>query len=71
VGDTDDELREALARVTEAGTTVVGATDHTVTHSLYILDPDGNEIELYVDVADVDWRQDPTLVFSPIRPLAL
>ena len=33
-----------------AGATVVGASDHTVTHSLYILDPDGNEIELYVDV---------------------
>ncbi len=39
-----------------AGATVVGASDHTVTHSLYILDPDGNEIELYVDVPGVDWR---------------
>ena len=50
---------------------MVGASDHTVTHSLYILDPDGNEIELYVDVPGVDWRSDPTLFAAPIRPLKL
>ena len=71
VGDSDDELRDALRGVQDAGATVVGTSDHTVTHSLYVLDPDGNEIELYVDVPGVDWRADPTLVFSPIRPLAL
>jgi catechol 2,3-dioxygenase len=71
VGDTDDELRDALRSVREAGATVVGTSDHTVTHSLYVLDPDGNEIELYVDVPGVDWTTDPALLFSPIRPLAL
>ena len=71
VGDTDDELRDALRSVQDAGATVVGASDHTVTHSLYVLDPDGNEIELYVDVPGVDWTTDPALVFSPIRPLQL
>ena len=71
VGDTDDELRDALRNVQEAGATVVGTSDHTVTHSLYVLDPDGNEIELYVDVPGVDWTTDPALLFSPIRPLAL
>src|SRR5947209_6695645 len=71
VGDTDDELREALAKVREAGATVVGTSDHTVTHSVYILDPDGNEIELYIDVAGVDWKSDPALIAAPIRPLAL
>jgi catechol 2,3-dioxygenase len=71
VGESDDELREMLARVRQAGATVVGASDHTVTHSLYILDPDGNEVELYVDVPGVDWRSDPALIGSAIRPLAL
>ncbi len=71
VGDTDDELRAALAQVQAAGATVVGSSDHGVTHSLYITDPDGNEVELYVDVAGVDWRSDPSLVLSPIRPLRL
>jgi catechol-2,3-dioxygenase len=71
VGDTDDELRAALKAVQDAGATVVGASDHTVTHSLYILDPDGNEIELYVDVPGVDWQSHPELVGAPIRPLKL
>ena len=70
VGDTDDELREALARVQQAGVTVVGASDHTVSHSVYLLDPDGNEVELYVDVPGVDWS-DPSLVLAPVKPLRL
>jgi catechol 2,3-dioxygenase len=71
VGDTDDELRAALAELQAAGVQVVGATDHTVTHSLYVLDPDGNELELYVDVEDADWRNDPTLIAAEMRPLRL
>lgn len=70
VGDSDDELREALARIQAAGVEVVGASDHTVTHSLYLLDPDGNEIELYIDVPGSDWR-DPEAVLAPIKPLRL
>jgi catechol-2,3-dioxygenase len=71
VGDTDDELRDALERLHQAGVTVVGATDHTVTHSLYLLDPDGNEIELYIDVAGVDWASDPALIGASPRALRL
>jgi catechol-2,3-dioxygenase len=71
VGDSDDELREAVQRLEETGTPLLGASDHTVTHSLYIADPDGNEIELYVDVPGVDWRNDPTLFAAPIKALRL
>jgi catechol 2,3-dioxygenase len=71
VGDSDDDLREALATLHEHGVPVLGASDHTVTHSLYIADPDGNEIELYIDVPGVDWRSNPELIASPIRPLSL
>jgi catechol-2,3-dioxygenase len=71
VGDSDDELREALDRLREGGTPVLGASDHTVTHSLYIADPDGNEIELYIDVQPERWRQDPQALFAPPRPLDL
>ena len=56
----------------EHGVQIQGASDHTVTHSLYIADPDGHEIELYVDViATEEWLADPSLVFAPIRPLHL
>jgi len=71
VGDSDDELREALRSLEAAGAHIVGSSDHTVTHSIYTTDPDGNEIELYIDVPGVDWRNDPSLVMAPIRPLHL
>jgi catechol 2,3-dioxygenase len=69
VGDSDDELREAIGRCREAGVHVVGMSDHTVTHSLYITDPDGNEIELYIDVPGVSW--DLEHVMAPVKALAL
>lgn len=71
VGDSDDELRAALDTLQEAGTPILGMGDHTVTHSIYIADPDGNEIELYIDVPGVDWSGDPTLVAAPTKPLRL
>jgi catechol-2,3-dioxygenase len=71
VGETDDELREALARLLENDVKIVGSADHTVTHSLYILDPDGNEIELYIDVQPAVWKDNPEAVLAPIRPLHL
>jgi catechol 2,3-dioxygenase len=73
VGDTDDELRAMLARVRERPDLVrlVGATNHHVTHSLYVTDPDGNEIELYIDVPGADWRGDPSLLLKPGEPLSL
>jgi catechol 2,3-dioxygenase len=70
VGTTDEELREARDRVLASGTRLLGASDHGITHSLYIADPDGNEIELYIDVPGVRW-DDPAVLASPIRPLHL
>jgi len=70
VGDTDDDLRAAVATLQDHGVTVVGAGDHGFTHSLYLLDPDGNEIELYVDVPGVDW-DDPSVMTAPTKPLHL
>jgi catechol 2,3-dioxygenase len=71
VGTTDDELREARQRLVDAGANIVGAADHGVTHSLYITDPDGNEIELYIDVQPEAWRDDPQAILAPTRALAL
>ncbi|MGH9044600.1 MAG: VOC family protein [Acidimicrobiales bacterium] len=71
VGDTDEDLKAAYERVVAAGATVLGASDHTVTHSLYIADPDGNEVELYIDVPGIDWERDASLMASPIKPLLI
>ncbi|HYH28430.1 MAG TPA: VOC family protein [Actinomycetota bacterium] len=71
VGESDDELREAARALEAAGVPVRGATDHIVTHSLYIEDPDGNEIELYIDVQPERWREDPQAIVAAPRPLRL
>lgn len=71
VGDSDEELREVLSTLRANGIELAGATDHTVTHSLYIEDPDGNEIELYIDVPGVDWKSNPELLLTPARPLSI
>ena len=71
VGESDDELRAMLEKLRKNGVTVAGATDHGVTHSLYIADPDGNEIELYIDVQPAVWKEDPAAILAPPRPLRL
>lgn len=69
VGDNLDDLRKVKEEIDAAGVPVVMAADHTVTQSLYVLDPDANTIELYVDSSDA-WRTDPQLV-ATISPLEL
>lgn len=64
IGETDEALREALAHLAAADVRIVGSADHGVTHSLYIEDPDGNEIELYIDVQPETWRDRPEAVFD-------
>ena len=71
VGTLDEELREAYRALEEAGANIVGSADHGVTHSLYITDPDGNEIELYIDVQPEMWRENPHAVLAPTRALRL
>ncbi|MBM3504051.1 MAG: VOC family protein [Alphaproteobacteria bacterium] len=71
IGDHDDDLRAAHRELQAAGVPIVGTADHVVTHSLYIADPDGNEIELYIDVEPAIWRERPEAILSPPRPLRL
>ena len=71
IGDSLDELKKAYRELYSAGIQVKGMSDHTISKSIYLHDPDGNEIELYVDDPDVDWEDDPAAVLSPIRPLDL
>lgn len=71
VGESDEELRQVIAHCTEQGVKITGASDHTVTHSLYIEDPDGNEIELYIDVQPMLWKDQPEVMLSPTRPLRI
>ncbi|MGE0468748.1 MAG: VOC family protein [Nitrospira sp.] len=71
VGDSLDELRQAKYELEQAGILIDGMSDHTVSQSLYLKDPDGNEVELYVDADEAIWRNNPAAVVSPIKPLQL
>ena len=71
VGDSLDELRRAKRELEDAGIQIEGMSDHTVSQSLYLKDPDGNEVELYVDADASIWTRDPAAVVSPIKPLHL
>ena len=71
VGDSLDELRAAKRELERAGIEIEGMSDHTVSQSLYLRDPDGNEVELYVDADEAIWKQNPTAALSPIKPLRL
>src|SRR3989344_8693188 len=70
VGDTPEDIQNAYRELKEKGVTIMGASDHTVTHSVYILDPDGNELELYADVSDA-WKKNPAAITAPIKELKL
>ncbi len=71
IGDSLDELRAAKRDLEQAGVSITGMSDHTVSQSLYLADPDGNEVELYVDADPAIWQKDPAAVLAPIKPLRL
>ena len=52
------------------GITGVRVRDHRVSQSIYLDDPDGNRLELYVDADPAIWRQDPSTVATSV-PLQL
>ncbi len=68
IGDSLAELREARAKLDAAGVATT-PIDHDVTKSLYFADPDGNGIEVYVDVSDA-WRREPQRI-AQVAPLEL
>lgn len=71
VGNSVDELRAVKARLESLDIEIEGMSDHTVSQSLYLSDPDGNEVELFVDDPAVDWRHDTTWLEVPVKPLDL
>jgi len=71
IGDSLDILRLAKAELERAGVPIGGMSDHTVSQSLYLQDPDGNEVELYVDADPSIWNRDPAAVLTPTKPLRL
>ena len=62
VGDSLADLGAAKRHLEDNGVTIHTTLDHRVSQGLYVSDPDGNLIELYVDADPMLWRTDPSLV---------
>lgn len=71
VGDSLAQLRAARNRLLAHGFHIDAMADHTVSYSLYLQDPDGNEVEVYVDNPDYDWQHDAAWLSAPVKPLQL
>ena len=62
IGEDLDTLREARDHLGACGVPIQWIADHTVSQSIYVADPDGNNVELYVDADPAIWRDDPAAV---------
>jgi len=71
VGDSLQELYQALDRAQTHGVPTDGIADQGMVFSLYLRDPDGNEVELFVDNPGCDWRRDTSWMEAPTKPLDL
>ena len=70
IGDRLEDLRAAKAHLEAHGITKIRVTNHRVSQSIYLNDPDGNGLELFVDADPVIWRENPTAV-ATVEPLEL
>ena len=64
-------LAEAVNRVVAAGVALTGASDHGVSEAVYLDDPDGNGLELYVDRPREEWPRSDRGIEMFTRPLDL
>ena len=70
VADDTEDLKKVYRELKEKQVNIIGVTDHGVTHSIYITDPDGNELELYADVSD-EWKKNPAAIAETPKRLRL
>jgi catechol 2,3-dioxygenase len=70
IGEDLDALRAAKAHLEACGVEIGMIADHNVSQSIYLDDPDGNQVELFVDADPAIWQADPSTV-AAIAPLTL
>ncbi len=70
VGNHVDDLRRMRDWLIGHDTAPRGYVDHRVCQSLHVIDPDGNDIELYVDGDPEVWKRTPEAIVCS-NPLLL
>ena len=71
IGDSIEQLKILYDKLIDLDYAIDGLSDHTISHSIYLRDPDGNEVELYADNPDYDWITDNSWMEAPVKPLNL
>lgn len=56
---TRKDLAQTVQRLLDANYPITGSSDHGVSEAVYLDDPDGNGIELYVDRPQSEWPKNP------------
>ncbi len=64
VADSLETVKAMYSRLVEHDVPIVRTVDHGVTKSVYFKDPEGNELEIYCDVAEKPWREVDTMFKS-------
>lgn len=70
IGEGLPKLHEHAAHLRAQGIELAWTRDHIVTQSIYVKDPDGILVEMYVEAGPEIWRNDPSKVASTL-PLDL
>jgi catechol 2,3-dioxygenase len=65
IGDADEQFSSMKAVLDAGDVPILYEADRAFTKSVHLLDPDGNEVELYIDTSDA-WKTDlPSLTTVP------
>lgn len=62
-------LGEVIRRIFSSRWPVQGFADHSVSEAVYLADPDGNGIEVYVDRPESDWKRGEDGIFMTTEEL--
>ena len=62
VADSFDTVKAMYQRLKAHDVPIVRTVDHGITKSVYFTDPEGNELEIYCEVPEVDWHEVDTII---------
>jgi catechol 2,3-dioxygenase len=62
VADSCDTVKAMHRRLKEHEVSIFRTVDHGITQSVYFKDPEGNELEIYCEVPEVDWHDVDTII---------
>jgi catechol 2,3-dioxygenase len=65
------DLARAYQHLLECKVSLIEATDHRIAESLYFVDPDGNQVEIYWERPPEFWFAEDGQIRSQLKPLDL